>query len=94
MARVRISTTVDEHRLARARKLTKEQDSSLMDRALQALIDEIEAVAELRAIQAKPYDADEELSWDVADDPLPYDGDVPLAVVERARAMRRARKKR
>lgn len=92
MARVRISTTVDEARLAKSRRLLGAPDSQLMDRALQALIDELEGAAEVRALEAAPYEDDPELAWEVSEGPpLPYDGEVPKEVLAKARARRRHR---
>ncbi|MEX2558137.1 MAG: hypothetical protein WEB06_21195 [Actinomycetota bacterium] len=93
MARVRISTTVDEARLARSRLLLDAPDSQLLDRALQALIDELEGVAEIRALESAPYEEDPDLAWEVSEGPpLPYDGAVPKEVLAKARARRRRRR--
>lgn len=92
MKRVRISTTVDAARLEACRRLVKEPDSALMDRALLALIDEIEGQNEIRAIEAHPYEDDPELAWDVGDFPIiPWHGEVPKEVLALARARRRRR---
>jgi hypothetical protein len=92
MARVRISTTVDEERLTACRRLFHAPDSRLMDRALQALIDELEGAAEVRALEAHPYEEDPDLAWELSEGPpLPYDGDVPKQVLAKARARRRRR---
>lgn len=92
MSRVRISTTVDEERLSTCRKLLREPDGRLIDRALQALIDDLEEAAELRALEKHPYEADPDLAWKVSDEPpLPYDGTVPKEVLARVRARRRQR---
>lgn len=92
MTRVRISTTVDEGLLAVCRGLLKASDSRLIDRALQALIDELEGAAELSALEAHPYEDDPDLAWTVSEGPpLPYDGEVPEEVLARARARRRRR---
>lgn len=91
MARTRISTTVDSDRLAAARAAFDLPDSQLVDRAIQALLDEVATRREREAILAQPYDEDDDLSWSVgAADPLPYDGDVPTEVEALARE-RRAR---
>jgi hypothetical protein len=92
MARVRISTTVDEARLAKSRRLLEVPDSRLIDRALQALIDELEGTAEVRALESAPYEDDPDLAWKVSEGPpLPYDGAVPKEVLAKARARRRSR---
>lgn len=92
MKRVRISTTVDGERLALCRRLFKGSDSRMIDSALKALLEELEGLADRRALEAHPYDADPELAWDDRGEPaLPYDGAVPKAVVARARARRRSR---
>lgn len=92
MARVRISTTVDEERLAACRRLLNAPDSRLVDRALRALIDELEGAAELRALHEHPYEDDPDLAWTVSEGPaLPYDGEVPKEVLARARALKRRR---
>ena len=81
---------MDGGRLAACRRLVKGPDSRLIDRALQALIDELEGIAERRALEAHPYETDPDLQWVVSDGPaLPYDGDVPKEVLARARARRR-----
>lgn len=89
MNRVRISTTVDGHRLTTCRRLLEVSDSRLIDRALQALIAELEGIAEIRAIERRPYESDPDLAWEVSDGPaLPYDGQVPMDVLARAKARR------
>lgn len=91
MRRERISTTVDGTTLQRARHLVPGPDSQLIDRALRALIEKVEAEQELAVLQALPYDQDPDLSWQAPLAPdLPYDGDVPEEVLQLARA-RRAR---
>ena len=92
MKRVRLSTTVDAERLAKSRRLFKGPDSHLIDRALQALIEEMQGAAELRALEKYPYESDPELAWEVSEGPsLPYDGKVPKKVQALARARRRRR---
>lgn len=59
MARIRISTTVDERRLGDARRMTGLDGSKLMDKALEALIGE----AEREALERSPYDQDPDLAW-------------------------------
>ncbi len=92
MQRVRISTTVDATRLETARRLLNEADSRIIDRALAALIDELEAQRELAALEAHPYERDPDLAWSAPLGPdLAYDGDIPPDVVELAAARRSAR---
>jgi hypothetical protein len=93
MKRVRVSTTVDEPLLASARKLLRGvPDSRLIDRALQALIDSVEAAAEIRGLERFPYEDDPGLSFTgVGEPPLPYDDEVPKEVLAMARARRRRR---
>lgn len=91
MPRVRISTTVDGQQLATVRVMLGAPDSKILDRALKALIDQVEGAQELEALAARPYEDDPELSW--APPPggdLPYDGEVPADVVRMA-AQRRSR---
>lgn len=65
-------------------------DSRIVDRALAALVDELEEQQELAALEAQPYQDDPELAREVPPGPdLPYDGDVP-ADVRRLAARRRA----
>ncbi len=86
MARVRISTTVDGERLARARALTGVSDGKLVDRALVALLEDLEAERELAALDRHPYDDDPDLRWEAPPGPaLPYDGEVPADVIALAR---------
>lgn len=81
MARVRISTTVDGERLAWCRALVGESDSRMLDRAIDALIDKIEAQRELRALEENPYWDDPDLAWTAPTGPdLPYEGEVPPEV--------------
>lgn len=90
MARVRISTTVDAQRLTRARHLLAVSDSQLVERALVALIDELETQRELAALEAHPYDEDPDLDWETpTPTPLPYDGEVPEEVQALADERRR-----
>ena len=66
-------------------------DSKILDRALKALIDQVEGARELAALAARPYEDDPELSWAPAPGgDLPYDGEVPAEVVRMA-AQRRHR---
>ncbi|CAN5594905.1 hypothetical protein BH20ACT23_BH20ACT23_04730 [soil metagenome] len=90
MARTRISTTVDAHRLAEARKRLAISDSELIDRALAALIDDLETDRERTALAERPYEDDPELAWQVPVGPdLPYDHDIPRDVLELAAERRR-----
>lgn len=74
MSRVRISTTVDGEQLERCRRLLDISDSQLLDRALDALIDE----REREALGRLPYDDDPDLAWSAPDGPdMPYDGEIP-----------------
>ena len=60
-------------------------DSQLVDRALESLAKELEAQAELAALDAHPYEGDPDLAWDAPPGPdLPYDGDVPKEVLDLA----------
>ena len=89
MNRARVSTTLDAARLDRARTLSGLSDSKLLDRALAVLIDDLERERELAALDRHPYDDDPELSsWQAAPAPLPYDGDVPDAVIRLAEQRR------
>jgi hypothetical protein len=66
-------------------------DSRVIDRALKALIEQVEAEQELAVLEALPYDEDPDLSWQAPPGPdLPYDGDIPEEVLQLARE-RRAR---
>jgi hypothetical protein len=92
--RVRISTTVDARAIERARILTGARDSTTIDRALLALIDQLEGRRERAALLGAPYEHDEELtlpdpSIDWATD-LPYDGAVPPQVLAMAERRRRS----
>ncbi len=90
MKRVRISTTVDRERLAACRRLLGVPDSQLVDRALEALVAELEGERELAALAARPYEDDPDLAWEAPPGPdLPYDGDVPKDVVRLAARRRR-----
>ena len=93
MARVRVSTTVDERTLRTVRARVRSRDSQLFDRALRALLDELDTAAELAAIDAAPYSDDPELQMPdpPVDDDLAYDGEVPADVIELAQR-RRARR--
>ena len=91
MKRERISTTVDGWRIHRCRELLGLKDSQLFDRALEALIEQVESHQELAALDAQPYEDDPDLMWEAPPGPdLPYDGEVP-SDVRRAAAKRRRR---
>ena len=95
MARVRISTTVDAETLAHARRLGGAIDADVLDRALRLFVETIEAEREREAIRRQPYHLDPELELPEpgpgAFAALPYDGDVPPAVLALAAARRRER---
>lgn len=92
MPRERISTTVDRERLALCRRLVGTNDSALIDRALTALLDALEAEREQEALDALPYEADTELAWVAPDGPdLPYEGEIPRDVQRLADKRRRQR---
>lgn len=89
MSRTRVSTTVDEERLARARELFDGPDSALLDRALELLVRRLDAQRERAALAAAPFEDDDELTWQAPPGPdLPYEGDIPDDVVELARERR------
>jgi len=94
MVRVRISTTVDSERWAAAQRLVDAPGSQIVDRALSALIDQIERDHEQAVLAAHPYESDEDLTWQAPTGPgLPYDGTVPPDVrqlADRRRAKRKA----
>lgn len=90
MNRERISTTVDAKALRRARASFDLPDSKLFDRALAALLSEIEGARERAVLTALPYEDDPALAWAAPPaPPLPYDGDIPDDV-QRLAAERRA----
>jgi hypothetical protein len=89
--RVRISTTVDESRLAQARARSGQRDSEMFDAALSALLDQIDREAELHALSLQPYDTSE-FGPSVAT-ASPYDGPVPKRVQQLA-AKRRVERRR
>lgn len=79
--------------LAACRRMLGVTDSQLMDRALESLAHELEAQAELAALEAHPYEQDPDLAWDAPDGPdLPYDGEVPQEVIDLAASMRGQRR--
>lgn len=90
MARVRISATVDGDRLRAAAELAGTTGSALLDQALAALVEHLEAQREIAALERSPYETDPDLAWQPAHGPdLRYDGDVPDDVVALAQARRR-----
>jgi hypothetical protein len=90
MARVRISTTVDAQQLATVRRLLGATDSRILDRALRALIEQLEEAQELAALAEFPYEDDPDLNWAVKRGAeLPYDGEVPVEVLDMAAKRRR-----
>lgn len=93
MLRARVSTTVDATVLRRARDLLPGPDSRVLDRALLALIEQLEEEGERAALLAHPYEDDPDLAWQAPPGPdLPYDGEVPEEVVRLARRRRSARR--
>lgn len=90
MTRIRISTTVDEARWTEARRLLEGPPSQVLDAALSALIEKIEADRERVALDRFPYEDDPDLSWEAPAGPeLPYDGEVPQEVLRLAQGRRR-----
>ena len=90
MTRVRISTTVDAAVLAAARRLASQPDSELLDQALTALVEQLEAQRELTALADQPYEDDPDLAWEAPLGPdLPFDGAVPADVMKLAQRRRR-----
>lgn len=91
MSRTRISATVDGQRLRTAAELTGTTGSALLDRALAALIEQVEGERESAALLRNPYEDDPDLAWQAPFGPdLDYDGAVPEKVVALARARREA----
>ena len=67
--------------------------SELIDRALAALLEELEGEAELRALAEHPYEDDPDLTWHVPIGRLlPYEGEIPKDVLELAAQRRRKRR--
>ena len=93
MKRVRVSTTVAQERLDRARRLSGLSDSKLLDRALALLVDRLEAEREIEALKRHPYEKDPELTWEEPGPVLPYEGEVPEEVLKLARARRGGRRR-
>ena len=93
MKRVRISTTVDAQRWARAGALQGGSASAVVDAALAALIEACEGERERSALAAAPYDEDPDLVWEPPPGiPLAYDGPVPTDVLDLAARRREARR--
>lgn len=68
-------------------------DSQIVDRALGCLAAELEALAEIAALESHPYENDPDLAWEAPAGPdLPYDGEVPQEALDLA-ASRRARRR-
>ncbi|MGH9127593.1 MAG: hypothetical protein ACRDY2_01180 [Acidimicrobiales bacterium] len=79
---MRISTTTDGERLVELRRRLGVSDSTLVDRALAALLDTLESEREDLALEAMPYEDDPDLAWDAPRGPdLPYDGAIPPEVL-------------
>jgi len=92
MKRVRLSTTVDAQQLTIVRRLLGLPDSQIVDRAMRALIDQVEEAQELAALTVLPYEDDPDLDWVPAPGAdLPYDGEVPADVLRMAAERRRPR---
>jgi hypothetical protein len=90
MTRIRISTTVDESRWEEARRLLHGSPSQIVDAALAALIEKVEAAGERAALDQLPYEEDQDLSWEAPPGPeLPYDGEIPSEVLRLAQQRRR-----
>lgn len=87
--RTRISTTVDGIKWRQAMSLMNSPASQVVDRALEALIDRLEAESEIRALDEFPYDEDPELAWEAEPVALPYEGDVPEAIRRQAAQRKR-----
>ena len=86
--RVRVATTVDAHRVT-ALRLLGAPSSEIVDRALAALIDQLETAHEREVLTALPYEDDSDLAWEAAaDQSLPYEADVPADVVRLAKQRR------
>ncbi|MGQ0743245.1 MAG: hypothetical protein ACT4OS_02690 [Acidimicrobiales bacterium] len=90
MDRVRISTTVDGTLLAHCQRLRAGPTSALIDDALEALADRLDAERETEILTALPYEDDEALAWSVPFGPdLPYTGTIPQEVLDLAAARRK-----
>jgi len=94
MKRVRVSTTVDAHRWATARRLLDAPSSQIVDQALAALIEQLESTRERAILKAQPYEDDPDLAWEAPRGiSLAYEADVPPDVLRLAE-QRRARRPR
>lgn len=83
---------MDAERLTVCRSLLAVPDSRLIDRALDALIEQVEAKREIEALEAAPYETDAALAWEAPPGPdLPYDGQIPQDVRRLAARSRRRR---
>lgn len=90
VTRVRISTTVEDDLLAQRRLVLGQSDNKVIDRALAALINEIETEREVAALTAHPYEDDPDLAWQPPAGPdLDYEGEVPAEVLRLAARRRR-----
>lgn len=69
-------------------------NSEVVDAALMALIEKLEAQQERAVLAAHPYEEDPDLTWEAPDGPpLPYDAAVPeevLLLAERRRDAQRS----
>ena len=93
MKRVRVSTTVDAHNWETVRRLLNAPSSQIVDQALSALIDRLEAARERAALADAPYEEDPDLAWQAPSAPtLAYEGDVPPDVVRLAKQRRSRRR--
>jgi len=91
---MRISTTVDAIQWERARKLMDSPASKIVDRALETLVERLEAEQDLKALEEFPYEGDPELNWEVDPVPgLPYDGKVPQEILRLAAQRRRSKRR-
>jgi len=89
--RTRISTTVDAIQWERARQLMNSPASRIVDRALETLVERLEAEQDLNALEKFPYEADAELNWEVDQVPgLPYDGKIPQEILRLAAQRKRS----
>lgn len=89
MNRVRISTTVDATTWKAARCLLSGSNSEVVEAALLALIENLEAEKERAALAAHPYGEDPDLAWVAPPGPpLPYDASVPDEILRLAEQRR------
>ena len=95
MNRMRISTTVDATAWNLARSLVTGSNSDVVDAALLALIESLEAQRERTALAAHPYAEDPDLTWEVpTGPPVPYDASVPEDVLRLAERRRHKARRR